>query len=187
MESNRLEKFKRRQKTSKYQSSDAFVENLFELKRNLLLKSENASRGTIGGRKSLSEDQLKMIMSMLPDEIIRNTGDSELRRFEAAVLFADISGFTDLSDKFQNFENAASKLSMVLNCYLGTMVQEILSRGGDIIKYAGDAFIAIFRSEDELIFQEAIHRAIDSALIIQKSCSNYKTEIGGVTLNGSFN
>lgn len=108
-----------------------------------------------------------------------------IRHFEAAVLFADISGFTDLSDKYQNFDNGASKLSMFLNFYLGTMVQEILSHGGDIIKYAGDAFIAIFRAEDELTFQDAVHRAIDASLIIQKSCSNYLTEIGGVVLNGN--
>lgn len=122
---------------------------------------------------------------MLPDEIIKNPMESEIRNFEAAVFFADISGFTDLSDKYQNFENGASKLSMVLNFYIGTMVQEILSHGGDIIKYAGDAFLAIFRSEDELSFQDAVQRAIDASLIIQKSCSNYLTEIGGVVLNGN--
>lgn len=121
---------------------------------------------------------------MLPDEIIRNTSDSEIRHFECAVFFADISGFTDLSDKYQNLENGASKLSMVLNFYLGSMVQEILSHGGDIIKYAGDAFIAVFRPENDLILQDAVHRAIDSALIIQKSCSNFHTEISGLSLNG---
>lgn len=122
---------------------------------------------------------------MLPDEIMRNPMESAIRKIEAAVLFADISGFTDLSDKYQNFDNGASKLSMVLNFYLGSMVQEIISHGGDIIKYAGDAFIAIFRAEDELNLQDPVHRAIDASLIIQKSCSNYQTEIGGVVLNGN--
>lgn len=124
--------------------------------------------------------------TLLPDEVIHHTSDNGIRQFEASVLFADVSGFTDLSEKYQALENGASKLSMVLNFYLGTMVQEILSHGGDILKYAGDAFIAIFRAENELTMQDAIQRAIDSALIIQKNCSNFRTDFANVTLNGEW-
>lgn len=55
--------------------------------------------------------------------------------------------------------------------------------GGDVIKYAGDAFLAVFHVNTDHSLQEAIHNAIDTALIIQKNCKNYKTEVG-VTLNG---
>jgi adenylate cyclase 10 len=57
--------------------------------------------------------------------------------------------------------------------------------GGDIIKYAGDAFLGIFRAENDHSMQEAIHKAVDTALIIQKNCRNFKTEVG-VTLNGNL-
>ena len=60
-----------------------------------------------------------------------------------------------------------------------------MKSSGDIIKYSGDAFIAIFRSENETSMQEAVHKAIDTALIIQKNCRNYETDVG-VTLNGEF-
>lgn len=63
------------------------------------------------------------------------------------------------------------------------MVQEILSNDGDVIKYAGDAILAIFKVQNEVSMQSAIHNAIDTALIIQKNCRNYVTEVG-VTLNG---
>lgn len=63
------------------------------------------------------------------------------------------------------------------------MVQEILSNGGDVIKYAGDAFLAIFKVQNEVSMQVAIHKSIDTALIIQKNCTNYLTEVG-ITLNG---
>ncbi|XP_070499414.1 adenylate cyclase type 10-like [Chironomus tepperi] len=122
------------------------------------------------------------IASLIPDEVLLNPTDYEIRQFEAAVLFADISGFTELSEKYQNLENGASKLSAVLNFYLGIMVQEILSHDGDIIKYAGDAFIAIFRKEKSMSIQNSIHNAIDTAIIIQKNCRNYLTEVN-VTLN----
>lgn len=132
----------------------------------------------------LTDDQVKTIASLLPDEVIHHPDDRTIRQYETSVLFADVSGFTALSEKYQTLENGASKLSMILNFYLGTMVQEILSHGGDIIKYAGDAFIATFRAENELTMQEAIHRAIDSALIIQKNCTNFRTDFSNVVLNG---
>lgn len=170
-----------------FNSSENLIEDLVRLRRNLLLKSnKNVSRFTINSRSSvrLTDEQVKLIISMLPDEVNNHAFDYETRKFEAAVIFADISGFTDLSDKYQSYENGASKLSMVLNFYLGSMVDEILSNGGDIMKYAGDAFLAIFRAENDMTLQEAIHRAINASLIIQKNCSNYRTEFGGVTLNG---
>lgn len=61
----------------------------------------------------------------------------------------------------------------------------MLSLGGDILKYAGDAFLAVFRVEQGRSMQEAIHNAIDAALIIQKNCRDFQTEVG-VTLNGKL-
>lgn len=123
------------------------------------------------------------MIPLIPDEVINFPTNYNLRSFGGAVLFADVSGFTDLSDKYQNVENGASKLSMVLNFYLGIMVQEILSHNGDVLKYAGDAFLAIFRNDNEITMQTSVHNAIDTAIIIQKNCRNFKTEIG-VILNG---
>lgn len=164
------------------------LNELKKIKRNLLLKSnKNATRFISINRNyfQLSDEQVSTTLSILPDEVIFHVKNPpyKIRNFEAAVVFADISGFTDLSEKYQIIENGASKLSMVLNFYLGTMVSEILSLGGDIIKYAGDAFLAIFRVDNGRSMQEVIHKAIDTALIIQKNCRNFKTEVG-VTLNG---
>jgi class 3 adenylate cyclase len=127
---------------------------------------------------------MKRIASMLPDAINHHGYDYEMKKFEAVVFFADISGFTNLSEKYKHLKNGASKLSSVLNVYLGSMVQEILSLGGDIIKYAGDAILAVFRVDSEEKIQDALHKTIDAALIIQKNCSDYRTEVPGVVLNG---
>jgi adenylate cyclase 10 len=101
------------------------------------------------------------------------------------MMFADISGFTDLSGEYQHLDNGASKLSTVLNFYLGIMVQEILSHHGDILKYAGDAFLAMFKIDPQSAqnsYQTTIQNAIDASIIIQKSCRNFMTEVG-VVLN----
>lgn len=122
------------------------------------------------------------IAPLLPDEIIKQSSDDEVRTFGAVIIFADVSGFTDLSDKYQSVDNGASKLSTVLNFYLGNMIQEILSQKGDIIKFAGDAFLASFKITSQTSFHNAVQNAIDVSLLIQKNCKNFMTEVG-VILN----
>lgn len=184
---------KQRRKTSfttvEFPSNKVLLEKLKLIKKNLLLNSnKNASKFMTTTRNSIRHqfdelEKIRIMGSMLPDELLHHAGEYKPRRFEAIVVFADISGFTDLSDKYQNFDNGASKLTMVLNFYLGTMVQEILSHGGDIIKYSGDAFLAMFKVNNDISIQEATQKAIETAIVIQKNCRNYRTDVG-VVLNG---
>lgn len=69
-------------------------------------------------------------------------------------------------------------MSQVVNFYIGTMVQEILSHGGDVIKYSGDAYIAFFKVTSEQSYQEVVNNTLDTAVLIQKNCRNYRTEVG---------
>uniref|UniRef100_A0A182KCB6 Guanylate cyclase domain-containing protein n=1 Tax=Anopheles christyi TaxID=43041 RepID=A0A182KCB6_9DIPT len=90
--------------------------------------------------------------------------------------------FTDLSELYSKPENGgASKLSQVLNTYLGGIVHEILGHGGDILKFSGDAILVLFKANSSVSLPDAIHRAIDTAIIIQLSYGRYKTDVG-VTL-----
>ncbi|XP_055594686.1 adenylate cyclase type 10-like [Uranotaenia lowii] len=124
----------------------------------------------------------KVISSMIPDEVLTSAEDYRPRKFMTAMMFVDVSGFTDLSEKFnQPGKGGASKLSQVLNSYLGAMVQEILSHGGDLLKFSGDAFLVLFKENPSLSLPDATHRAIDTAIILQKSFGAYVTEVG-VTL-----
>lgn len=185
--------------------SEEVIEYMQVIKRKLLQKYMKPSRATlIRTSFEMNSEQIQTITSMLPDEVLMNPGNYDVRKFEAAVVSVDISGFTDLSDKYQQIENGASKLSMVLNYYMGMMVvsifstiwlldfhsdalvfqSEIFSVGGDILKYAGDAFLAIFKVQSDQSMQIAMHKAIDSALIIQKNSRDFQTEVG-VILNGA--
>ncbi len=56
-----------------------------------------------------------------------------------SVIFTDLRGFTTLSDNIP-----AEKLVLILNSYLNEMSQVILSLGGTIDKYEGDAIMAFF-------------------------------------------
>ena len=63
------------------------------------------------------------------------------RKIRAAILFADIRGFTTLSLKLEPEE-----LVEQLNTYLNAMVEAILSAGGTLDKFIGDAVMAEFGS-----------------------------------------
>lgn len=56
---------------------------------------------------------------------------------ESALLFVDMSGFTKLSTMLD-----VESLSKVINSYFDMIVSEVIYHGGDILKFAGDAFFA---------------------------------------------
>jgi class 3 adenylate cyclase len=166
-------------KTIKTSEDPTIIENLKEIRRRLLAKS-HTKPGLWKGRKLskfVNDEQSKIMASMLPDEVLTHS-NYEPRNFEGVLFFADISGFTEVSEKYQSIPNGASKMSQVVNFYIGTMVQEILSHGGDVIKYSGDAYIAIFKVTPELSYQEVVSNTLDTAILIQKNCRNYRTDVG---------
>lgn len=65
---------------------------------------------------------------------------------EGALLFVDISGFTKLSTLLD-----VESLSKVINSYFNMIVTEVIKHGGDILKFAGDAFFAEWKLSDESV------------------------------------
>ena len=66
-------------------------------------------------------------------------------RFPAALLFADISGFTALAERLaQRGPIGAEDLSAILNDAFGRLTATIAAYGGDTVKFAGDALLALW-------------------------------------------
>jgi class 3 adenylate cyclase len=65
-----------------------------------------------------------------------------MERFPAAVLFADISGFTPLADRLAQRGPAGEELSGLLNAYFGQLTSLIAAHGGEVITFAGDGLLA---------------------------------------------
>lgn len=63
---------------------------------------------------------------------------------KAALLFVDMSGFTKLSCLLD-----VESLSKVINSYFDMIASEVILYGGDILKFAGDAFFAEWRVLDD--------------------------------------
>lgn len=64
-------------------------------------------------------------------------------RFFGAVLQTDITGFTGLTEQMASSgTEGAEKITRLLNRCFGRLVEVVVEGGGDVVKFAGDAFMA---------------------------------------------
>lgn len=64
---------------------------------------------------------------------------------ETVVLFADISGFTNISEACASHGiRGNEELAFCINRYMEGMVKNLAKFGGDIIKFVGDAMIVMW-------------------------------------------
>src|SRR5512137_799725 len=67
------------------------------------------------------------------------------QRFDAVVLFADVSGFTAMSEALgATGKSGTEELTDLLNRYFAPMIALIHSYGGVIGKFGGDAMTVLF-------------------------------------------
>src|SRR5262245_36460088 len=84
-------------------------------------------------------------LAVNPTPIQEPTAD----RFPAVALFADISGFTRLAEYLaQQGPEGAEELSRRLNTYFGQLIDLITAHGGDVVKFAGDALLALWKEAE---------------------------------------
>lgn len=101
--------------------------------------------------------------------------------FSAAVLFADISGFTEVTTLLsQRGPAGAERLANLLNTYFGRLIDLILENGGDVVKFAGDALIALWPSEEGGL-RPAVLRAASCGQQVQQALNAFEAE--GVQLS----
>jgi adenylate cyclase len=94
-------------------------------------------------------------------------GDPEVR--EVSVLFADISGFTSVSEKM-----SPSAVALLLNDYLSRMTDVIFKYEGTLDKYMGDGIMAVFGAPLDMPDHAA--RAIKTALEMQDRLVEWNAE-----------
>ena len=110
----------------------------------------------------------------------------------AAILFADISGFTLLTEHLAERGPAGVEtLARILNEYFGQLIDIIHDYGGDVVKFAGDAVIAVWpivaddvaaggTGEGGAISRADLWqwtmRAAECAISVREKLSNYQVE-----------
>jgi adenylate cyclase len=100
---------------------------------------------------------------------------SELRlgghRQEATILFADIRGFTRISEMLES-----EKLVDMLNEYLSMAASSILMYEGTLDKFMGDAVMGIFNAPLEQ--EDHVLRAVRAAVAMQRMIADYHRDAG---------
>jgi class 3 adenylate cyclase/tetratricopeptide (TPR) repeat protein len=68
--------------------------------------------------------------------------------FDGSVLFADVSGFTKLSENLATLGKAgAEELTLILNRSFADLLQVAFTEGGDLLSYGGDALLLAFEGD----------------------------------------
>ncbi|MFC0875349.1 adenylate/guanylate cyclase domain-containing protein [Saccharicrinis sp. FJH2] len=120
-------------------------------------------------RETLRAIKENNILKMYVDETVLNFMDTKEfessimtnETIEAAVAFIDICGFTSISENEQ-----PDTVVELLNSYFDIMVKEIISQGGFVDKFIGDAIMAVFRGDYHM------DRAIDACLAVRNKIAD---------------
>ncbi|MGG6239622.1 CHASE2 domain-containing protein [Nodosilinea sp. AN01ver1] len=104
------------------------------------------------------------------------------QRFQAAVLFSDIRGFSRIS-----YQLGAEETVSLLNTYLDVMVAAILEYRGTIDKFIGDAVMAEFGAPKSLGPEQDALGAVAAALAMRKVLATLRTTLVAQGLPPLFN
>ncbi|CAD8074136.1 unnamed protein product [Paramecium sonneborni] len=122
------------------------------------------------------------LMNLKMNKLLRKL--PEKQRIKSVVMFADISGFTRLTELLSQLgTEGAERIAFAINRYMELLVQGIGRSGGDIFKFAGDAMIVIWPPPpNDQNFQQNLEtllkQAIQSALLIQEKLTKAQIEQG---------
>lgn len=106
------------------------------------------------------------------DEIVKgviSADESEIRAAEVSILFADISGFTSVSET-KKPEEVAEFLSHFFSC----AVESIFAYGGTLDKFIGDAVMAFFGAP--IPQDDHADRAVLAGLMMQRLVGEWNAE-----------
>ncbi len=99
------------------------------------------------------DNEHELLASMQPALVRRWVAESASppsRTIDGTVVSADISGFTRLAESLVDAgpRAAAENLNATINRCFDPMIDEIVGRGGDVLKFGGDALFALFDGAD---------------------------------------
>jgi adenylate cyclase len=93
------------------------------------------------------------------------------RQIEISVLFADIRGFTAISET-----HPPSEVVEILNRYLDSMEEQVFRQGGTLDKYTGDGMMVLFGAP--LAQADHAERAVRAALGMQRAAKTISEQSG---------
>lgn len=105
------------------------------------------------------------------------------RVVDGTLVFADISGFTALTERLSRRGRiGAEEIVETLNRVFGPMLQIAASRGGELLKFGGDALLFLFRGASHV--EQACDAAVEMRTALRQAAS-VPTSVGRLRLSMS--
>jgi class 3 adenylate cyclase/tetratricopeptide (TPR) repeat protein len=105
------------------------------------------------------------------------------RAVEGTLVFADVSGFTALTERLsQRGRIGAEEIVETLNRVFGPMLRIAAGRGGEMLKFGGDALLFLFRGEHHA--EQACDAAVEMRASLRQAAAT-PTSVGRLALSMS--
>ncbi len=136
-----------------------------------LARSFNEMVGGLEEREKIRDVMDKVVSPQVAHQLLQRGVALGGEEREVSVLFADIRGFTSISETL-----SPPELLQLLNAYLGRMSRVIEGEQGVIDKYIGDEVMAIFGAP--LSFADHAVRAVAAGVGMLRELSRFNAEEG---------
>src|SRR3954468_9495052 len=137
-------------------------------------------------RSAPRADDQRRLEAYVPPVLLRQLAEGHaapVQTRDATVLFADIAGFTKLSERLaRRGREGAEELTQTIDIAFGALLDVADRNGGDLLKHGGDALLLLFEGEGH------VARACDSASGMRRALreiGQLRTSAGPATLRMS--
>ncbi|WNG32436.1 AAA family ATPase [Archangium violaceum] len=123
----------------------------------------------------ISPSRLHALSAFLPGSLVRALLEDDARPREGAwreqqgaVLFADLTGFTALAEAMeQSGPSGAERLRGILDACFSRLIDTLAVHGGDVLRFAGDALVALWPADPAGGLPRAVRLAARGAQVAQ--------------------
>ena len=106
------------------------------------------------------------------------------RAVDGTMVFADVSGFTALTERLaRRGRIGAEQIVETLNRVFGPMLLISAARGGELLKFGGDALLFLFRGSDHA--EQACDAAVEMRAALRTAAAE-PTGVGRLSLSVSI-
>lgn len=105
----------------------------------------------------------KIVLDRIIEQLDKSSAEvgASKRSYPCVVLYADIKGFTQITETLAEKGPAgAEELTRILNQYFGRLISTVHDHQGDVAKFAGDAFLALWPITDNTDQSQFISQAV---------------------------
>ncbi len=153
------------------------------------LQAEPTRRGLLLDALTALHSFVYLLSTYLPHPLVealkRDPAQAQVagEPLEGTLLFADVSGFTALSERLADQGSVGVEtLTGHINTYFDAMVQILARSAGALLKFAGDALLAYFPFQEEGRHAQWASRAAQRMMRAMDAFAALETPVGSVAL-----